>query len=172
MHATFLTENTKQIPLWRHVNLYFHSVIKFNDQFATKINSFQENVFRGLLSPLSCICSVWRDEQRKENNVECRALFQTGWRETGRQIDATGSNWIIFWVTSLSLRRALLFCLSSRYVPGHISWTVNSGSAENFGATRGVRLVCGAWKPNYNRRDICVITFINACSKWFADYFT
>lgn len=144
MHTTLLTERTKRIPVWQCMNLYFHSVIKFNDQFVIKINSFQENVFRGLLSPLSSICSVWRDGQRKENNVECRALFQTGWRETGRQIDETGSNWIIFWVTSLSLRRALLFCLSSTHVPGHISWTVNSGSDENLDATRGVRLVCNA----------------------------
>jgi len=44
------------------MNLCFHSVIKFDDQFVTKINSFQENVFRALLSPLSSICSVRRDE--------------------------------------------------------------------------------------------------------------
>jgi len=172
MHATLLTENTKQIPLWHYMTLYFHSVIKFNDQFVTKINSFGENVFRGLWSSVSSICSVWRDEQGKDNNVECRALFQTDWREKGRQIDATGSNWIIFWVTSLLLRPALLFCLSSTHVPGHISWTVNSGSAKNFDATRGVRLVCSAWKPLYNRRDICVIAIMKAFSKCFADYFT
>jgi len=70
-----LTESTKQIPLWQYINLYFPFNNIISDQFVTEINSFQEKVFHGLLSSLSSICSVWRDEQRKENNVECRALF-------------------------------------------------------------------------------------------------
>lgn len=73
-------------------------------------------------------------KERKTMSTVARSCRH--WRASSRQIDAQGSNWIISWVTSLSLRPVLLFCLSSTHVSGHISSTVNRRSAENSDATR------------------------------------